>query len=376
MRRISRSDIQYGEPLPFPIHDTDGRLLLRQGHVITIPGQIEQLVKRGVLINIKTTTPHFDASPPPPEEKQPVYDQMDGLILNLKHILTTALKSPEQIDLPARINHLAGNVQFLCRDDLDSALAAPFLDIRNPYIVVHQVMGAILTEVIAGRKEMSVDERLPLVCAALTRDIGQLAIQNALEKCEGELPPDLSLSLKEHPLRGAEILFRAGVTNGAWLNAVRQHHERLDGSGYPMKLRDSHISLGARMLAISDSYSAMTKPRAYREKTFHPQNALRDIYLKKDSHMDGELIQSLIKEIGIMPPGTIVRLKNGEIAVVKNRATKPTAFSVFSVYDARGMPLVSPIRRDTHSPDFEITGMVSFEECRSAAVTIKRLWSK
>lgn len=376
MRKISRSDIQYGEPLPFPIHDTDGRLLLRKGHVITIPGQIEQLVKRGVFINNKTTsTPQFDATPPPPEEEQPVYDQMDGLILNLKHIFTTALKTPEQIDLPARINHLAGNIQFLCRNNLDSALAAPFLDVHNPYIIVHQVMGAILTEIIAGRKEISVEERRPLVCAALTRDIGQLTIQNALEKCEGELTPDLSQSLMQHPIKGAEILFRAGVTSGVWLNAVRQHHERLDGSGYPMKLRDNLISLGARMLAISDSYSAMTKPRAYREKTFHPQNALRDIYLKKDSHMDGELVQALIKEIGIMPPGTIVRLKNGEIAVVKNRATKPTVFNVYSVYDARGIPLVSPIRRDTHQPDFEITGMVPFEECRSAAVTIKRLWS-
>lgn len=376
MRRISRSDIQYGEPLPFPIHDTDGRLLLRKGHVITIPGQIEQLVKRGVFINNKTiSTPQFDATPPPPEEEQPVYDQMDGLILNLKHIFTTALKTPEQIDLPARINHLAGNIQFLCRNNLDSALAAPFLDVHNPYIIVHQVMGAILTEIIAGRKEISAEERRPILCAALTRDIGQLTIQNALEKCEGELPPDLSQSLMQHPIRGAEILFRAGVTSGIWLNAVRQHHERLDGSGYPMKLRDNLISLGARMLAIADSYSAMTKPRAYREKTFHPQNALRDIYLKKDSHMDGELVQALIKEIGIMPPGTIVRLKNGEIAVVKNRATKPTVFNVYSVYDTRGIPLVSPIRRDTHQPDFEITGMVPFDECHSAAVTIKRLWS-
>jgi len=50
MKKVSRSDIQYGEPLPFSIHDTNGRLLLRKGHVITVPGHIEQLVTRGVLI--------------------------------------------------------------------------------------------------------------------------------------------------------------------------------------------------------------------------------------------------------------------------------------------------------------------------------------
>ncbi len=383
MKKITRADIQYGEPLPFSVHDTDGRLLLRKGYVITIPGHIEKLVTRGVLIgddhsssgdSAAASTSTRNSTPPP--VSQPVYDQMDGLVLNLKHILTTALKSPEQIDLPARIRNLAGNLQALCQEDLDSALAAPYLDIHNPYIVVHQIMGAILTEIIAGRKGLESNERLPLVCAALTRDIGQLAIQSELDKCNGPLPPELSQAMLEHPTRGIKILGGAGVADTAWLNAVRQHHERLDGSGYPLNLRDNEVGLGARMLAIADTYSAMTKPRSYRSKAHAPQNALRDIYLKKDSHMDGELIQVLIKEIGTMPPGTVVRLKNGEIAVVKNRAAKAAETTVYSVYDTKGMPLFSPIRRETQSPDFEITGMVPFAECRSAAVTIKRLWVK
>lgn len=383
MKKISRADIQYGEPLPFSVHDTDGRLLLRKGYVITIPGHIEQLITRGVLIgdsdsgeSAAPSSSSATRNSPPPPVSQPVYDQMDGLVLNLKHILTTALKSPEQIDLPARIRNLAGNLQALCQEDLDSALAAPYLDIHNPYIVVHQIMGAILTEIIAGRKGLDVGERLSLVSAALTRDIGQLAIQSELDKCNGPLPPALSQTMLEHPGRGVEILRRAGIADNTWLSAVRQHHERLDGSGYPQQLRENEVGLGARMLAIADTYSAMTKPRSYRSKAFHPQNALRDIYLKKDSHMDGELIQSLIKEIGMMPPGTIVRLKNGEIAVVKNRTSKATETTVFSVYDTKGMPLFSPIRRETVSPEFEITGMVPFAECRSAAVTIKRLWVK
>ena len=389
MKRISSSDIKYGEPLPFSIHDTDGRLLLRKGYVINIPGHIEQLVRRGVLIGDKnsgngaqassthssssSSSDSFRTSSP---ASQPVYDRMDGLVLNLKHVLTTALKSPEQIDLPARIKGLAGSIQSLCLEDLDSALAAPHLDTHNPYIVVHQIMGAILTEIIAGRKGLGTNERLPLVCAALTRDIGQLAIQSALDKCDGPLPPALNQALLEHPTKGMEILSRAGIADDVWLNAMQQHHERLDGSGYPLKLRATDVCLGARMLAIADSYSAMTKPRSYRNKAYHPQNALRDLYLKKDSHMDGELIQALIKEIGMMPPGTIVKLKNGEIAVVKNRTAKMAGTTVYSVYDTKGMPLVSPIRRETQIPEFEITGMVALAECRSAAVTIKRLWVK
>lgn len=121
----------------------------------------------------------------------------------------------------------------------------------------------------------------------------------------------------------------------------------------------------------------MTKPRPYRNNTAHfPQNALRDMYMGKDSALDGELVQMLIKEIGLLPPGSIVRLKNGEIAVVKSRTIKTSEAVVYSIYDPKGMPLISPLRRETQSPGFEITGMVAFAECRSAAVTIKRLWVK
>ena len=173
MDKVSRSDIKLGEPLPFSIHDTDGRLLLRRGFVITMPNHIEQLIARGVLMGEKSggggRTSSSSASPSaashggaPKAESLPVYDQMDGLVLNLKHIFTISLKSPEQIDLPVRIKGLASNIQAFCHEDLDSALAAPYLDIHNPYIIVHQVMGAILTEIIAGRKGLSAADRLIL----------------------------------------------------------------------------------------------------------------------------------------------------------------------------------------------------------------------
>ncbi|MDD5241133.1 MAG: HD domain-containing protein [Sulfuricella sp.] len=375
MKKIIRADLKLGEPLPFSIFDRDGRLLLRQGLVLSNPDHIGQLIDRGVLKG-ENVGGEAENSSCPPVESLSVYERMGGLILNLKHIFTTALKSPEQIDLPARINHFAANLQALCQEDMDGALAAMHLDNVNPYIVVHQIMGATLTEVIAGRKGLTVSERRPFVCAALTRDIGQLGIQNDLDKCEGPLSESLKEAMVKHPLRGAEMLSRAGVKDNAWLHAVKQHHERFDGGGYPQKLRGDDITWGGGVLAITDMYSAMTKPRPYRNKAHFPQNALRDMYLGKDQSMDGELVQTLIKEIGMFPPGSIVRLKNGEIAVIKNCTNKVNDAVVFSVYDQKGMPLLSPIRREAWNADFEITGMVPFSECRSAAVTIKRLWIK
>jgi hypothetical protein len=157
------------------------------------------------------------------------------------------------------------------------------------------------------------------------------------------------------------------------LEAICGHHERLDGSGYPEGAQGDAIHLPARLLAIADAYSAMCRARPYRG-AHTPQQALRELYLGVDKSMDAELTNLLIREIGMLPPATLVRLKCGEIAVVKSPTPRLAGARVYSIYGKSGTVLSVPVLRDTGQPEFEITGTVSFEECRSAALTIKRVW--
>ncbi|MEO6353334.1 MAG: HD domain-containing phosphohydrolase [Burkholderiaceae bacterium] len=382
-RQITAADIKLGEPLLFSVFDPEGRLLLRRGVVLTMPAQVSRIIERKCLMNAvdaawipPSAAPRAATPQRVPGEAMPVFEQMGSLILNLKHSLVTALRMPEQIDLNARIRQFAAKIQALCAEDVDSSLAAAHLDYVNPYIVVHQVMGAVLTEIVARRSGIGAQERLSLVCAALTRDIGMLAIQSELDQCRGPLSVALKLPVQAHPQGGVQILRTAGVDEQVWLSAVEQHHERLNGSGYPHAITAAAIGQGGRILAIADTFSAMTKPRPYRDKEHFAQSALRDIYLQKDVSLDGVLIQAMIKAIGIFPPGSIVKLKNGEVAVVKCCTHKQSDARVYTVYDQRGMPLLEPVRRNTANPDFEIVSMVPYSNCRSAAVTIKRVWIK
>lgn len=384
-RQITLADIPLGEPLPFSVYDVEGRVLLRKGVVVTMYEQVESLILRKAVMGSATppaAQPMLAASARAPlptrglPEAAPAFEQVGSLILNLKHCYLTALKTPDQIDLPSRIAQFAARLQALCASDTDSALAAPHLDYVNPYLIVHQVMGAVLAECIGRRLGLEAQRRLPIVCAALTRGIGLAGVQNELELCDGPLPDALKRAVHAHPLQSGAILRRAGVADHAWLDSVEHYHERLDGGGYPQRLAGGAIGAGARMLAIADTYSAMTKPRPYRGKARVAQNALRDIYAQKDASLDGTLIQHMINEIGILPPGSIVRLKNGELAVIRQRTFKAAGAIAYTVYDPRGMPLIEPLRRDTSNPAHEITGMVPFTECRAAAVTIKRLWLK
>lgn len=382
MKKIVAADIVLGVALPFSIYDENERLLLRRGIVITMPDQIDRLIARGALRDGPATRNEAEAPAAAPRptaaagETESAFERLGGLILNLKHVIGTALKSPEQIDVSARVGKIALAVQEICAEDIDSALAAPCLDFQNPYIVVHQMMGAVLTELIARRKELTPAQRLSLICAALTRDLGQIPFQAELDNQVGALPDALRARMHQHPRLSAELLERAGVTDPVWLETVRGHHERLNGSGYPAALKETQISLGARILAVADIYSAMEKPRPYRNKAHFPQNALKEIYLKKDAEIDGEMAHILIKQIGLLPPGTIVKLQCGEIAVIKSPTVKAEGASVYSIYGKTGMVLPEPVPRDTAQPGYQITGLMPYAECRSAAFTIKRVWAK
>jgi hypothetical protein len=381
VKKIVAANIVLGEPLPFSIFDENGRLLLRQGIVVTMPDQIDRLILRGAQWD-DSKAPIEPERPSAPRPSAPVdqdlspFEQLGGLLLNLKHVLGTALKNPEQIDVAARIGKIAVAVQNICQADIDGALAAPCLDYQNPYIVVHQMMGAVLTEIIARRKELTPAERLPLVCAALTRDLGQMPLQAELDELPGPLPEGLRSRMQEHPNLSAELLARAGVGDAVWLQAVRGHHERLGGSGYPAARQGDDIALGARILAVADIYSAMGKSRPYRHKAHFPQNALKEIYLQKDVHIDGEMAHILVKQLGLLPPGTLVRLKCGEIAVIKSPTVKAEGATVYSIYGKTGILLPQPVPRSSSEPGYEISGLVPFSECRSAAITIKQVWAR
>jgi HD-GYP domain-containing protein (c-di-GMP phosphodiesterase class II) len=382
VKKIVAANIILGTPLPFSIYDENGRLLLRQGIVVAMSDQVDRLIARGALYDEFESL--NEAGPPTSlhhpivsvEEQQSSFERIAGLILNLKHVIGTALKNPEQIDVFARVRKIATGVQEVCKRDIDSALAAPCLDFQNPYIVVHQMMGAVLTELIAQRKGLAPDERLSLICAALTRDWGQVPIQAELDSHPGSLVDSLRMRMQQHPVHSAELLERAGVSDQVWLQAVRGHHERLNGSGYPNALQAEQISLGARIVAVADIYSAMEKPRPYRNKAHFPQNALKEIYLKKDAEIDGEMAHILINQIGLLPPGTIVKLTCGEVAVIKSPTVRAEGAKVYSIYGKNGMVLLEPVLRDTAQAGYEISSLIPYSECRSASVTIKRVWAK
>lgn len=379
MRRIRQSDLVLNEPLPWSLYDEDGNLLLREGYVLSIPRHINALLARGAF----APEPAVEATSSPTleiaectvqaEVVDPVFLRAERLAMTLKRLHAHLQASTLQTELCPVVLGLAHGILDACKDDADALLAALHLDRQHPYLVIQQLLGATLVEMAAREMGMEEPARLSLACAALTRDVALLPVQVQLDQQAGALTLQQTELVRLHPERSAALLCEMGVTDALWLELVRQHHERVDGSGYPRGLVGEAILPGARLLAIADSYAAMVTPRPNRVGQF-PREALKALFLDRVRLYDDPLVQLSIKTLTMHPPGTLVRLVNGEFAVVRSRQRINESIDLWSLYDRSGMPILRPQRRDSTDPAHDIAGALRVEECRSAALVLKRLW--
>ena len=387
MRRVQQSELALDKPLPWPLYDAHGNLLLRAGYIISIPRHLDSLLKRGAYV--QTSSPKkpqlLDAIQSPSTEQfsfrakalpatQPVFTRAEGLAQSLKRLHSHLQAQSLQAELHTIVRSLGNALIQACAEDADALLAAFHLDRQSPYLVIQQLLGCALTEVAAREMGLDTNTRLSLVCAGLTRDIALLPWQAQLDMQTQELDVQQNALIRVHPLRSAEILAAHGVDDPLWLEFVRQHHERIDGSGYPRSLQGDAILPGARLLGIADSYSAMVTPRPNRQGKF-PKDALKSLYLQRTSLYDEELLRVSVGALTTLPPGTIVRLANDELAVVRIRQKKNAPPDLWALYDKNGMPIMNPKPRDAKDPAHAITHVLRVEECRSAVLVMKRLWT-
>lgn len=129
--------------------------------------------------------------------------------------------------------------------------------------------------------------------AALLHDIGKLAVAPEILN-KPELPDDYELeSLRNHPIEGYNMIAPLHRWLGQWAATVRDHHERFDGTGYPTGLRGRAISLGGRIVAVTDSYETMTSGRPYR-KALSVKAAREELVRRSGTHFDPDVVRAFL----------------------------------------------------------------------------------
>ena len=149
----------------------------------------------------------------------------------------------------------------------------------------------------------------------LLLDVGKVKLPRELLEKHARLTADEFEQIKEHVDLGLAILHATPNIHPDVLEGIAQHHERMNGSGYPTNLMGDKISTFGRMAAIADTYAAVTKPRPYAE-VISPHQALQMLSTWSGSQFQGDMVEQFIQSIGVFPVGSMVELSSGEVAVV------------------------------------------------------------
>lgn len=377
--KVSGSDIRLGEPLPYSVFDASGVLLLKAGYTINLERQLMRLLEGGLFHNKNETATEgafgIAAQDRRAAEEANTFLILDTAKLRLQRIFEQLRQGRGSEHFLARIEDIAISIQESCSHDVDAALANVHLDYDTSYAVVHCMQAAILCEITGKQLGVKDETRLVLIQAALTHDIGLIDIQDTLDRQVAPLTGEQKQRIQSHPDHGAAQLEKIGVTNSTWLDAVAHHHERLDGSGYPDQLQGEAVKVPTRVLAVADIYSAMVRDRPYR-KAMVSKEAMRQLLLEQGNKTDQRLIQMMIKNVGVFPPGAIVKLESGEVAVVKQRQENSLQPLAFSFIKGTGMPMLIPLRRDTAQIGHQVSGILPFSNYRSSIAVIRGLWLK
>ncbi len=169
------------------------------------------------------------------------------------------------------------------------------LDARDPYTRGHSEQVARYSLILANELGLSEREKKDLELAAYLHDLGKIGIKDEILLKPAKLTPEEMKVIREHPSIGASILSPLTFL-GDIVPTVRYHHEHYDGGGYPEGVKDDRIPLGARILALTDAFDAITSDRPYRSRR-NIKEAVEEIKRCSGTQFDPKLVEIFIKAL-------------------------------------------------------------------------------
>jgi HD-GYP domain-containing protein (c-di-GMP phosphodiesterase class II) len=185
----------------------------------------------------------------------------------------------------------------------------------NNAVYTHGVKVAVYLMSFARHLGFAPAELVQMATIGLLLDVGKIYIEHELLHRAGPLNDKERARVQEHVNVGVDALADAGTLPTTILQAIAEHHERADGTGYPHQLTLEAISIHGRMAAVADSFAAMTSPRPY-APTMAPFEAMKMMYGEAGTKFHAPLVEQFVQAVGIFPTGALVELSSGEVAIV------------------------------------------------------------
>jgi HD-GYP domain-containing protein (c-di-GMP phosphodiesterase class II) len=311
MRLLEIKHVKPGMVLARPIYNlSDGKVLLYD-NVELKKEYIDRLKERKfTYVYIKDD----DDSSTGYELLEPVkHETKVKAVLALKKIMSTYYHT-KQVDLhnlqeivTEMLNEIFNNHDVFCN----------LADLRNydDYTFAHSVNVCVLALIMGKVLLLNRNELEILGIGAILHDVGKIFIEEAVLNKPGNLDPSEFEKIKTHTIKGYEFL--KGKISISYISAhiAYQHHERIDGSGYPRGLAEPQIHRFAKIVAVADVYDAMTAQRVYR-KALPPYLVMKELRAEANIKFDYLVVEALSKVVAPFYIGSTLQLANDEKVVV------------------------------------------------------------
>lgn len=249
-------------------------------------------------------------------------------------------------------------MQELANQKIDPLVDAPgimnhLLMIRhtNDYTFEHSVNVAILSGVLGKWMGIRGQELRDLIFAGLMHDIGKSQIPAEVLNKPGKLLPQELEVMRMHASKGYYLLREVPQVPTVVMWAVLQHHERMDGSGYPLKLKGDGIHKFARIISVADTYDAMTSDRVYRRRTT-PYHVIDELFSQMSATLDPVVCSTFLYHVKDFMSGNIVLLSDGRQAKIVHPGNYPNGLPLVETADGQFVNLEK-------KRDIKIYGLIS-----------------
>lgn len=216
----------------------------------------------------------------------------------------------------------------------------------DSYAYEHAIAVGIISYMIAKWIKVPEKEWMQVALAGTLLDVGKTKIDRRILQKPGKLTPEEFEEMKKHTVYGYQIIKAShGLSEGVALAAL-QHHEREDGSGYPLGLPGSKLHLYSKIVAVADVYHAMCSDRIY-QKAKSPYMVVEQLVQDSFGKLDPSIVRAFVDGITQFAVGTVVELSNGAIGKIvftdRNQPTRPmveTGGKIINLAEARHLSIV------------------------------------
>lgn len=249
--------------------------------------------------------------------------------------------------------------------DADIAIQLMADKVGGEDVYLHSLNVTLLSMMLAKEMKAPIQAIKLLGMGALFHDVGDAEIPERITRKMEALTRNEQALLQQHCGHGVDIGKKLGLPPEALL-VIAQHHERVDGSGYPLKMQASQLSLLPRIVALVNAYDELCNPMNP-AKAMTPHEALSTMYAQQRSQFDPLAMTTFVRCMGVYPPGTIVVLSNGALGMVASvNSTRPLKPTIL-IYDP-AVPKEEAILVDLEQePDVTVSRAIKPQQLPQAA---------